>query len=107
MSKNIDGGDILGQARVKIEPKDNEDKITAKMTFLGTEILINTIKLLNNNKTLTFDKQEFTKGFLFKIKHMNLSLQTFTDNLNENDLGEIINNPSRSELPIITLNASE
>ena len=103
LSKNIDGGDILGQARVKIKPQDNESTITAQMTYLGTEIIKTAIDLIKQGNTIEFKKQKFVEGFLFKINHMNLNLENYINNLDENMIAKMIEKPSRGEVPIVEI----
>lgn len=103
LSKNIDGGDILGQARVKIKPQDNESTITVQMTYLGTEIIKTAINKINKGEILEFKNQKFVEGFLFKINHMNLNLENYINNLDENMIAKMINKPSRGKVPIIEI----
>lgn len=107
LSKNIDGGDILGQARVKIKPQDNESTITAQMTYLGTEILKTAIEVTRQGNTVEFKKQKFEEGFLFKINHMNLNLENYINDLDERMINKMITKPSRGKVPIVELDSME
>lgn len=103
LNKNIDGGDILGQARIKIKPQDNESTITAQMTYLGTEILKTAVDMIKLGMKIEFKKQKFAEGFLFKINHMNLDLENYINNLDESTINKMIQLPSRVKAPIIEI----
>jgi len=101
LAKKIDGGDILGQSRIKIEPTDSIAKITSRLTLHGTNIIINILKVLENGGELVFYKQDFTKGFLIKGKTWNPHLNSFINDLNKKTLSNMIQKPSRDKVPII------
>ena len=103
LAKKIDGGDILGQARLKIEPNDTVATITSRLTFEGTAIVIKAIDKLAAGKTLTFKPQNFNHGFLIRGLYWDQIIHNYVNKIDENLMMKMIAKPSRDPAPIIEL----
>jgi folate-dependent phosphoribosylglycinamide formyltransferase PurN len=64
LTKEIDGGNILVQERVDIEPSDTSYSINMKLVIIGTKLMLNVIKKLNNDEDLQYTKQDYSMGYL-------------------------------------------
>ncbi len=100
LAEKIDGGDILGQERTQIVPNDTIDRITSRLTYLGTLIIIKAIDKLTNGETLHFKPQDFNNGFLIKGLYWDDKVQSYINQIDENLITKMINKPSRGYAPI-------
>jgi len=103
LARKIDGGDILGQERVKVEPTDTIDRITSRLTFEGVGVVIKAIDKLKKGETLNFKSQDFNNGFLIRGINWDYNVQQHVNQIREDLLLEMINKPSRKPAPIIKL----
>ena len=103
LSKEIDGGDVIGQSRVEIEEIDSVDSINMKLSKQGTEIMIEVLKYLNAGGELKFEKQDFSQGFLTLNRQWSRTLrQQIKDIEKQGLLKKIIKSPARKEeMPIV------
>ncbi|MCS6968380.1 MAG: formyl transferase [Cytophagales bacterium] len=70
LSTKIDGGDIVGQRRIVLEPQDTLSSITARLHIAGIEMAIKAFNILKEGKQLHFYPQNehqalLIRGFLF------------------------------------------
>lgn len=101
LAKKIDGGDVLGQSRLEIEATDNIHRITSRLSWHGTEILIRVIRHMKEGKELNFHQQDFNQGFLIKGKSWNEHTSAFIRELDHHTLAKMIKSPSRGPAPIV------
>ena len=68
MSSKMDAGDIISQAKIKIEDNMTLDTLYEKMSYLGKDLLIKTLpSIINNNcKRIKQDESKVTFGFNIK-----------------------------------------
>jgi len=104
LAKKIDGGDILGQERVRIEPEDSVKRITSRLTYAGTSIVIRAISKLYEGETLEFKSQDFSEGFLIRGVNWDDDIQKHVRNINRNLYTMMLKKPSRGEANIIRIN---
>lgn len=103
LAKAIDGGDVLGQARVEIEANDNIDSINMKLTLAGTKIIINALHDWQQDTKFQFYRQDPSLGYLTLNRQWNRSLKKGIQNIEQKGLiTNMLKNPARrNKLPII------
>ncbi len=57
LTKDIDGGAVLGQSRIQVQEDDTIDSINAKITIAGTEIVSDAISMLKQGEEVGFVPQ--------------------------------------------------
>ena len=86
MEEKLDAGDILDIAKLNIEPKDNAETLTTKLSLLGGKILPYVLKDLAEKAIQPIPQDESKATFCHKIEKndglINLSEQTCEDILN-------------------------
>ena len=102
LTKYIDGGEIYAQERAKIKEEDTVLSINMQLTFLGVKLIKKIIKDIKNRRQLSFDKQDYSKGFITYHRQWNPLLQKQIEFIEKNHIiKEMLINPSRKEfLPI-------
>lgn len=106
LTKEIDGGSILAQARADIQPTDTLHSINMQLTYRGTELMLKAIdKISKGDKNLHFAKQDFSLGYLTFIRQWNYLLDREIEYIEKNNLiGLMLKKPSRQvELPIVVM----
>lgn len=99
LSKDIDGGSILAQKRVKINSFDTVLSINMQLTFLAVEQIIEIINKIQNKEKLIFKKQDFSKGFLTYHRQWSQHLENQIDFIEKNQIiSQMLINPSRKRL---------
>ena len=68
MSYNMDAGDIISQRKISIEDTDNVDTLFTKLSYLGRDLLMETIPLIINNKNLRIKQNEEEVTYGLNIK---------------------------------------
>ena len=68
MSYKMDAGDIISQRKISIEDTDNVDTLFAKLSYLGRDLLMETIPLIINNKNLRIKQNEEEVTYGLNIK---------------------------------------
>ena len=53
ITKKLDAGPILNQARCSIQPNDNTQNIHDKLAKIGADMLLKTLETINNNQSLS------------------------------------------------------
>jgi len=103
LTKAIDGGDVLGQARVEIETNDCVDSINMKLTVAGTKIIINALNDWQQDKPFQFHQQDPSLGYLTLNRQWNRSLKKVIQHIEQNNLiSTMLKTPARrNKLPII------
>lgn len=68
ITKPLDSGDIIAQARVRIESDDDSAALRKKLSLLGADLLISTLKRIDNTD-ITLTKQDESRAtYARKIK---------------------------------------
>jgi methionyl-tRNA formyltransferase len=103
LSKIIDGGEILRQARAEIKPGDTAYSINMHIAKLGTELMIKVIDEIKSGKKLEFHKQDPSRGFVTLTMHRSKYIRKQVKYIENNNLIEImLKKPARKQkLPII------
>jgi folate-dependent phosphoribosylglycinamide formyltransferase PurN len=103
LTKDIDGGDVLVQRRAEIKANDTVHSINMRLTYLGTDLILEAINKLINNESLNFEKQDFSMGYLTYKRQWNCLLGKEILHIERNNLIELmLNKPSRVEkMPIV------
>ena len=68
MSYKMDAGDIISQRKISIEDTDNVDTLFTKLSYLGRDLLMETIPLIINNKNLRIKQNEEEVTYGLNIK---------------------------------------
>lgn len=68
MTEQLDAGDILDIAKLRIEPKDNAETLTAKLSLLGGKILPYVLKDLAQGEISPIPQSENRASFCHKIE---------------------------------------
>ena len=103
LAKRIDGGDVLGQKRLEITPDDTIGRITSRLSYHGTAIVVKALEKYQNGDALRYSEQDFTQGFITRSINWNPHLNHFVEELNKELLAKMIKRPSRGPAPIVEL----
>jgi len=105
LTAKIDGGDLLCQSRVDVEPHDTVDSINMKLTREGTKILIDALNIWHADSELAFYQQDYSRGRLTLNRQWNRQLRNVVQGIEKNGLvAEMLKAPARRErLPIVRL----
>ena len=65
MDKKMDAGDIISERKIKIEDEDNLDSLYEKMSYLGRDLLMDTLSSIikGTNQRIKQDESQVTFGF--------------------------------------------
>jgi folate-dependent phosphoribosylglycinamide formyltransferase PurN len=101
----IDGGDIVAQARVDVQPDDIVHSINMKLTYFGTELVTKIIDKIARDHQLNFVKQDLSLGCLNIKQQFGKCLVKQIEFIEKNGvIKTILKKPSRKEkLPIVTI----
>jgi folate-dependent phosphoribosylglycinamide formyltransferase PurN len=105
LAPEIDGGDIVAQARVDVQPDDTVHSINMRLTYLGTELVTKIMNQIVCGQQLNFVKQDLFLGYLNIKKQFSKHLVKQIEFIEKNGIIKtILKRPSRKEkLPIIML----
>lgn len=105
LTADIDGGEILAQARAEIDAGDTLDSINMQLTYLGVELIIRAISKLKEGEDLKYYAQKPDQGYLTFLKQWsNLLTEQIVFIESNNLIAEMIKRPSRHvELPIVIM----
>lgn len=103
LAVQIDGGDILGQARATITEEDDVKSIPLQLTALGTQIIIKALNKFKEGEELIFKAQNYSEGFLVRGLYWNSHINAFAAQLDKEQIRQMLDKPSRGKLPIIQL----
>lgn len=67
MEKGMDSGDILSQRKLKIEDSDNNETVFEKMSYLGRDLLLETLPLLIEGKITPLKQNESEVTYAYNI----------------------------------------
>lgn len=104
LTKKIDGGDVLCQARVEPEPGDTVDSINMKLTREGTKILINALADWQAGAEMKFHRQDHSLGYLTLNRQWSRQLRNEVSRIEKNGIiSRMLKTPARKErMPILT-----
>lgn len=104
VTPNIDGGNILGQVRIDIDPQDNIISIEAKMCAQGTSMLLDALRFIKDGKKLIFHRQNLSIGYLNLHRQWTIYCSKQIQHIIKNRvIDNMLKTPSRGKLPIIEL----
>ena len=105
LSQQIDGGDIVGQARAAITPQDTVYSINMQLTHLGTEIVMQVLDRQKAGNELTFHRQDLSNGLLTRQRQWSPHLEQYVAELEQNGgIDRMLKSPARrTQLPIVSL----
>lgn len=103
LAKEIDGGDILAQKRAYLTSEDTAHSVNMRLTKLGVELLIKAIEKIGAGEELNFKKQDYSRGFMTRVKQWNRHLFKRLENIENNGLIQtMLEKPAREQkLPIV------
>ena len=102
LTKDIDGGAILGQARVPILPDDDVFSINSRITAAGTHIVCEALALLQRGVTLAFRSQPPEQGLILYRRQFSRHLPRHVRSLlRRGELRNMIIRPSAAAYPLI------
>lgn len=103
LAKVIDGGDVLGQGRVSIEPEDSVDSINMKLTREGTKIVLDALQDWQKGIDLQFYQQDFSRGYLTLNRQWGRVLKKEIKRIERDAvISQMLKTPARRDkLPII------
>jgi len=105
LSKHIDGGHVVAQARVEVRPGDRVEDINHRITAAGTRLVERIVARLGAGEALPFVPQRPGEGHLFLKRHFSRHLRRQVEHIEAAGLiAEMLEKPSRREaLPIVEL----
>ncbi len=104
VSGRIDGGDILTQGRVAIEPGDTARSIHMKLIRESAHDALRIIGHLRTGSTPTFYEQLAGEGFLYLARHWTSAHHIALGSmLRRGGMKSMLDKPARKALPIIQL----
>lgn len=103
LAKEIDGGDILAQKRASLTPGDTAHSVNMQLTKLGVELLLTAIARIEAGEELNFIKQDYSLGFMTRVKQWDRHLLKRLENLENKSLVKtMLKDPARKQkLPIV------
>lgn len=109
LTKAIDGGDVLGQKRIAVEPGDSVDALNLKLTVAGTQIIIEALDDWQQGRQLVFHTQDHALGYLTLNRQWSRLLRSQIDRLQKKeDMRQMLKTPARrSEMPIVTYTSQQ
>lgn len=105
LSREIDGGPIVGQARAALEAHDTLDSIRLQLTSLGTEIMIEAVRRVRAGEELPLTPQDLSLGRVTYRRQWSPELRRHVERMERDGaLERMLRAPARAErLPIVTL----
>jgi hypothetical protein len=103
MTDAVDGGPIVGQARVAVEPDATLGSIRMQQTRIGAEIIVDAIGRVTAGEELRLVEQDLSQGRLTLRREWNFRLQGRVERMmRDGTLTRMLSSPARPELPIVT-----
>lgn len=101
LAQSIDGGRIVGQRRATLTAHDTTHSIDAQLTALGTEIIRDSLHILDDGGSLAAVPQDLALGQLTLKRQWTRHLRRQVARLERAGLAASIARPTRPELPIV------
>ena len=105
LTKIIDGGSILAQARATVEPHDTVNSINMQLTSLGTDLVLRVVRKLKRGEELKFVDQDSALGYLGTNRQWTAALRTHVAYIQRSGaIARMLKSPARRQkLPIVEL----
>lgn len=105
LTREIDGGGIVAQARAQITADDTVGSINMQLTQLGTSLVLETLQCLSAGASLHPEPQDLNCGFVRSSWHWGSHLGRHLDRMLRNGaLAKMLTGPAREErLPLVSL----
>lgn len=68
INEKVDAGEIISKKRIEINKSDTIHDVITKSTFIGTELVLDILKKLDDGEELEFQKQDLSKSKLYKVE---------------------------------------
>jgi hypothetical protein len=103
LTRDIDGGGVVSQARAEITPQDTVHSINMQLTYLGTKLAVEAIEQVVAGQPLTFQSQDHSQGLLTLNRQWSRPLARQIRHLEHRGLiATMLKHPARrARLPII------
>jgi folate-dependent phosphoribosylglycinamide formyltransferase PurN len=102
LTPSIDGGPIVGQGRVQVEPEDSTASITNKIVHLGVEIASDAISTIKSGGTLQQVEQPNGEGAMFWRRQYSRFLTLHVEELlGRGELPSMLTNPTSAPKPLL------
>ncbi len=107
LTRDIDGGGVVSQARAEVAPHDTVHSINMQLTKLGTELAIDAVQRIAAGRQLTFHSQDHSQGILTLNRQWSRPLSRQMKYIERRGLiGKMLKHPARrARLPIVELTA--
>jgi folate-dependent phosphoribosylglycinamide formyltransferase PurN len=105
LTREIDGGNVLAQKRIDVEPDDTLNRINMKLTLHGTELMMMGISKFVNKEPMEFRKQDFSMGYLAYQRQWGVHLKRHVEYIEQQGMvRQMLKYPARKEkMPIIEM----
>lgn len=105
LTKQVDGGDVVAQARAMVHAGDSVHSINMQLTYLGTNLVVKALDRLKAGEELTLQKQDFSLGYLVRERQWTTHTQRQLDQIcHDGAIEAMLEKPSRRiALPIVDL----
>ncbi len=101
-TRELDGGEIVSQRRVEIQPDDTVEKIEDRMADLSIDQALAAMRLLGQGKQLKTHSQNIAEGYLTLEKQWSIHCERQIRYIEKAGvLAKMLRSPSRPALPII------
>lgn len=108
LTSEIDGGEILGQSRIAVEPEDDVDSLNARAIAAGTDIVVDALSRLAAGDRLQFRPQPRGAGRLFYRRQWSRHIDKHLRHLlRRGELAAMVRNPSAPPRPLLAPWAGE
>ena len=101
LTETIDGGRIVGQRRATLSSGDTAHSIDSQLTVLGTELMIEALRILRSGRSLVTHPQDFGMGHITYKRQWSRHLRRQVARLERRGLDAAIERPTRESLSII------
>ncbi len=105
LTRIIDGGSVLAQARATVEPDDTVNSINMQLTRLGTDLVVRAISKLEAGEELAYVAQDRGLGFLDLSRNWSSALRRHVEFIEDSGtVARMLRTPARKQkLPIVEL----
>ncbi len=102
LSRYIDGGEIVAQARAELTPGDDVHAINMQLTRLGTDLTLRVLDAFAAGRAVEFVPQHLASGYLTLDRHWSKRLRGHLRKMIRRGAVErMIGRPTRPPLPIV------
>jgi folate-dependent phosphoribosylglycinamide formyltransferase PurN len=107
LTREIDGGPIVGQARATVTASDTVHSLNMQLTSLGTEIVVEAVRRLRTGEKISFVEQDLARGMVTSARQWSLLLGRHVARLErEGTLARMLEAPTRAPQPIVSLSSA-